>query len=185
VTSSKFCIPVGADRSTAEASLEFGRFRVLLCRRLLVADGVPVALRTRAFELLLALLEADGRLVTKEQLLARIWPGIAVEEGSLKVQVCALRKALGEDRDFIRSEHGRGYRFTRVVRSNSGRDGLQRSMQMPSWSSRQLFPQRRARRASQGWSLRTALADTLILAEMRGLHPAENRPARCCDCRAA
>jgi DNA-binding winged helix-turn-helix (wHTH) protein len=143
---------VGADCSTAEASLEFGRFQVLLRRRLLVADDVPIALGTRAFELLLALLEADGRLVAKEQLLARVWPEIAVEEGNLKAQICVLRRALGADRDFIRSEHGRGYRLIAPIRSNSSRSGSQRPVQLWSWSTRELFPQRRARRSSQGWS---------------------------------
>jgi DNA-binding winged helix-turn-helix (wHTH) protein len=142
----------GADYPATEGSLEFGRFRVLPRRRLLVADNAPIALGARAFELLLALLEADGALVSKEQLLTRVWPGIAVEEGNLKAQVCALRKALGEDRDLIRSEHGRGYRFASAVRSNFGWDGFQRPPQFRSWSSRRLFPQRRARRASQGWS---------------------------------
>jgi DNA-binding winged helix-turn-helix (wHTH) protein len=50
--------------------LEFGCFRILLHRRQLVADGVPIKLRTRAFDLLLVLLEADGPLVTKDELLA-------------------------------------------------------------------------------------------------------------------
>jgi len=61
--------PHGANRSSpaaADAMLEFGRFRILLRRRQLVADGVPIALGTRAFDLLLVLLEADGSLVTKE-----------------------------------------------------------------------------------------------------------------------
>ena len=77
----------------------------------------PIALGTRAFELLLALVEADGALVSKQQLYARIWPGIVVAEENLKVQVFALRRALGEDRDFIRTEVGRGYRFIAAVRS--------------------------------------------------------------------
>ena len=64
----------------AEAAIEFGRFRVLLRRRWLLADGVPVELGTRAFDLLLVLLEADGALVTKEELLNRVWPGIVVCE---------------------------------------------------------------------------------------------------------
>jgi DNA-binding winged helix-turn-helix (wHTH) protein len=106
-----------ANRATAEASLEFGRFRVLLRQRLLMAEGVPIELGTRAFELLLALLEANGALVTKAQLLARVWPGIVVAEDNLKVQVSALRRALGEDRNLIRTEFGRGYRFTVAVRS--------------------------------------------------------------------
>ena len=64
----------------ADAALESGRFRVLLRRRQLLADGVPVELGTRAFEILLALLVADGFLVTKGELLRRVWPGIVVAE---------------------------------------------------------------------------------------------------------
>jgi DNA-binding response OmpR family regulator len=88
----------GADRSssaTADAALEFDRFRVLLRRRQLLADGAPVKLGTRTFDLLLVLLEADGLLVTKEELFSRVWPGKLVSEGNLDVQVSALRKALG------------------------------------------------------------------------------------------
>jgi DNA-binding winged helix-turn-helix (wHTH) protein len=111
--------PHGANRSSpaADAVLEFGRFRILLRRRRLVADGVPIELGTRAFDLLLALLEADGSLVTKEELMSRVWPGIVVAEENLKVQISKLREALGEHRDFIRTEFGRGYRFTAAVRS--------------------------------------------------------------------
>src|ERR1700736_2116371 len=104
-------------KAAAEETLEFGRFRVLLRQRQLLADGVPIELGTRAFDLLLVLLEADGSLVTKEELLSRVWPGIVVADENLKVQISALRKALGEDRDFIRTEFGRGYRFTAAVRS--------------------------------------------------------------------
>jgi DNA-binding winged helix-turn-helix (wHTH) protein len=110
----------GANMSSpvaADAMLEFGRFRVLLRRRQLVAEGVPIELGARAFDLLLALLEADGSLVTKEELMSRVWPGIAVAEGNLKVQIFTLRKALGDDCDFIRTDFGRGYRFTATVRS--------------------------------------------------------------------
>ena len=101
---------------TAEAAIEFGRFRVLLRWWQLLADGIPVELSTRAFDLLLVLLEADGSLVTKNELLRRVWPGTGVAEENLKVQMCALRKGLGEDRDFIRTEFGGGYRFTATVR---------------------------------------------------------------------
>ena len=115
MTNSTFPALDGANRSSAEASLEFGRFRVLLRQRQLLADGVPIELGTRAFEVLLALLEAGGSLVSKEQLLARVWPGIAVADANVKVHVCTLRKALGEDRDYIRTEFGRGYRFIATV----------------------------------------------------------------------
>ena len=103
----------------AEAAIEFGRFRVLLRRRRLLADGVPVELGTRAFDLLLVLLEADGALVTKEELLDRVWPGVVVCEQSLKVQISALRKALGADRNLIRTEFGRGYRFIGILHSHA------------------------------------------------------------------
>jgi DNA-binding winged helix-turn-helix (wHTH) protein len=107
-----------ANSATADGALEFGRFRVLLRRRQLLADRVPVELGTRAFDLLLALLEADGLLVTKERLLSRVWPGVIVAEANLKTQVSALRKALGADRNVIRTEFGRGYRFIGVLRSS-------------------------------------------------------------------
>src|ERR1700732_1307285 len=106
--------PMRRDRSSpvlAETTLEFGRFHALPRQRRLVADGVRVELGTRGFDLLLVLLEADGSLVTKNELLRRVWPGIIVAEENLKAQICALRKALGADRNFIRTEFGRGYRF--------------------------------------------------------------------------
>ena len=114
-------LPEGGNRSrqaTAGADLEFGRFRVLLRRRQLLADGVPVALGTRVFDLLLALLEADGALLTKEQLMSRVWPGVVVSEENVKFQIAALRKVLGAEREMIRTEFGRGYRFTGVLRTN-------------------------------------------------------------------
>jgi DNA-binding winged helix-turn-helix (wHTH) protein len=58
--------------TSAEAALEFGRFRVLLRHRQLLADDVPVELGTRAFDLLLVPLEADGSLLSKEELLSRV-----------------------------------------------------------------------------------------------------------------
>jgi DNA-binding winged helix-turn-helix (wHTH) protein len=103
--------------AAVEAALVFGRFRVLLRPRQLVADGTPIELGTRAFDLLLVLLAANGSLVTKDELLSRVWPGIVVAEENLKVQISALRRALGADRDFIRTEFGRGYRFTTAVHS--------------------------------------------------------------------
>jgi DNA-binding winged helix-turn-helix (wHTH) protein len=104
--------------TTASADLEFGRFRVLLRRRQLLADGGSVKLGTRAFDLLLVLLEADGALVSKEELLSRVWPGLVVSEENVKFHIAALRKALGANRDMIRTEVGRGYRFIGALRMN-------------------------------------------------------------------
>jgi DNA-binding winged helix-turn-helix (wHTH) protein len=95
----------------AEPEIEFGRFRVLPRQRELLADGAPVELGARAFDILLALIEANGSLVTKEELLNRVWPNRIVEENNLTVQILALRKALGDDRGVIRTEYGRGYRL--------------------------------------------------------------------------
>jgi DNA-binding winged helix-turn-helix (wHTH) protein len=105
--------------AAADTTIEFGRFRLLPRRRQLLADGVPVELGTRAFDLLMVLIEADGALVTKKELQALVWPGIFVEETNLKVQISALRKGLGEDRDLIQTETGRGYRLTAAIRSTN------------------------------------------------------------------
>ena len=139
--------------AAAEPSLEFGRFRVLLRQRLLLADGVPIELGTRAFEFLLALLEADGSLVSKKDLLDRVWPDTVVVEQNLKVQVSALRRALGEDRDFIRTDCGLGYRFTAEVHSTGAWNSCQRPMRLRLRSTWGVFPQRITRRPSHGWSV--------------------------------
>jgi DNA-binding winged helix-turn-helix (wHTH) protein len=116
---------------------------------------VPIALGTRAFELLLALVEANGALVNKQQLYARIWPGMAVAEENLKTQVFALRRALGEDRGFVRTEVGRGYRFIAAIRSAVPSSRSRRVVQSRYWSNRKVFPQWSARRSYCGWSMRT------------------------------
>ena len=155
--------PHGANRSSpaADAMLEFSRFRVLLRRRQLVADGVPIELGTRAFDLLLALLEAGGSLVTKEELMSRVWPGIVVAEENLKVQISALRKALGEHRDFIRTEFGRGYRFTAAVRSTLASGACQRPTRGRYGPSQRLVPQWISRRPPHGWCVPRSLRQTL------------------------
>ena len=120
-----------------DATFEFGRSRVLLRQRQLFVDGVPVELGTRAFDLLLILLEADGALVTKEELLDRVWPSVIVSEENLKVHVAALRKALGADRELIGTDFGRGYRFTGVLHSEVCRCPIRAKLR----SGRALFPQ--------------------------------------------
>ncbi len=152
------------DRSSPAAgdrTLAFGRFRVLLRQRQLVADGVPIELGTRAFDLLLVLLEADGSLVTKGELLSRVWPGIVVAEENLKVQISALRKALGEDRDFIRTEFGRGYRFTGAVRSTVTWGACRRPTRRGHRSSQRLVSQWISRRPPHGWCVPRSLRQTL------------------------
>src|ERR1700674_1209551 len=90
--------------------VQFGRFRLEPHPGEFLADGVPVHLGSRAFDILKLLIEARGGLVTKDEILARVWPSTVVEESNLQVQISALRKVLGEDRDYIRTIAGRGYR---------------------------------------------------------------------------
>ncbi len=92
--------------------IEFGRFRLYRHDRSLLADGVKLDLGARAFDLLVALIDAGGALVSKDELLNRVWPDAIVEENNLHVQVFALRRALGADQDLIRTVPRHGYRFT-------------------------------------------------------------------------
>jgi TolB-like protein/Tfp pilus assembly protein PilF len=97
----------------------FQRFEVEPRRRELRADGRPVALGGRAFDLLLALLEARGAVVAKDELLSRVWPGIVVEECNLQAQVSALRRALGpEGGRLVANVPRRGYRFAGELRED-------------------------------------------------------------------
>jgi len=91
-----------------------GEFEVRPAERRVLVHGAPVALGARAFDLLLALIEHRDRVVGKDELLARVWPGMVVEENNLTVQVSSLRKVLGNDA--ITTVAGRGYRFTLPLR---------------------------------------------------------------------
>lgn len=93
-----------------DATIAFDRFCILPHRRELQVDGRTVPLGARAFDVLLALVERRERLVSKDELLGLVWPGVVVEENNLQVQVSALRKALGPQ--VIATVAGRGYRFT-------------------------------------------------------------------------
>lgn len=88
----------------------FGDFQVIAQERKVLHRGQPVPLRARAFGLLLVLIERRDRVVGKDELLARVWPGVVVEENNLSVQVSNLRKLLGAGA--ISTVPGRGYRFT-------------------------------------------------------------------------
>jgi DNA-binding winged helix-turn-helix (wHTH) protein len=89
----------------------FGRFLLDSHRHELLADGVPVPIGSRAFDVLTVLVEAGGQLVTKDEIASRVWPGRFIEDNCLQFQISALRKALAPDRDFIKTIAGRGYCF--------------------------------------------------------------------------
>jgi predicted ATPase/DNA-binding winged helix-turn-helix (wHTH) protein len=81
-------------------------------RRELRARGTLVPLGGRAFELLQVLVQAEGRLVGKSELMVAVWPGAVVGENTLQVHINAIRKAFGADRRLLKTTSGRGYRLT-------------------------------------------------------------------------
>jgi DNA-binding winged helix-turn-helix (wHTH) protein len=106
--------PAGA----ASAKVSFGPFRLLPTQFLLLEDDKPVPIGSRALEILIALLERRGELVSKQELMARVWPNVFVEPANLTVHMSALRRALRDGRDghrFIVNIPGRGYRFVASV----------------------------------------------------------------------
>jgi DNA-binding winged helix-turn-helix (wHTH) protein/Flp pilus assembly protein TadD len=104
---------------SSEPCYDFGPFRFDVARRSLYRDGIFQPLTPKAAELLCLLLEEAGRVVTKEQILERVWPGVVVEEGGIANHVSALRKVLEPAFDGdapIATIARRGYRFTGTVR---------------------------------------------------------------------
>ena len=99
------------------AGIAFGRFYVVPHRREVFADGRPIALGGRAFDVLMALIEARGALVTKDALMARVWPGRVIEDNSLAAQIAALRAAFATEPALIRTVSGRGYQLTGDIRA--------------------------------------------------------------------
>jgi DNA-binding winged helix-turn-helix (wHTH) protein len=83
-----------------------------LSTREIQVRGTSVPVGSRAFDILAVLMAAHGQVVSIEDLLRKVWPDTVVEESNIRVQVCALRKALGEDRRMIQNIPGRGYRLT-------------------------------------------------------------------------
>jgi non-specific serine/threonine protein kinase len=82
-----------------------------LARRELRARGVPVPIGGRAFEIVEVLVQSAGELVTKNDLMGRVWPGAIVEDNTLQFHISAIRKALGPDRGILKTASGRGYRL--------------------------------------------------------------------------
>jgi predicted ATPase/DNA-binding winged helix-turn-helix (wHTH) protein len=90
---------------------ESGLLVLDLSRRELRTSGVSVPIGGRAFEILAILAEHAEELVSKDELMRRVWPGAIVEENTLQAQIAAIRKALGADRDTLKTVSGRGYRL--------------------------------------------------------------------------
>jgi DNA-binding winged helix-turn-helix (wHTH) protein/TolB-like protein len=92
---------------------KIGRFTLKPHRQLLDA-GVPVPIGRKALDLLSVLAKAEGALVTKDELMAAVWPKAIVEDNAIQVHIAALRKALGEDAELLSTVHGLGYRLATI-----------------------------------------------------------------------
>jgi predicted ATPase/DNA-binding winged helix-turn-helix (wHTH) protein len=107
-------IPKVLNMTSSDLVLQFGPFRLLPQPRLLLKGGAPVRLGSRAREILFFLVERAGRIVSKTELIKRVWPDTVVEEGTLRVHIAALRKALDSGKGGMRcieNVTGHGYRF--------------------------------------------------------------------------
>ncbi len=102
---------------------EFGPYRLAARERLLLRNGTPVSLPARAFDVLLALIAADGQTLDKDQLIRQVWRSVAIGDNNLSQMISVLRKTLGHDargHAYIETESGRGYRFTGPIRRVQG-----------------------------------------------------------------
>jgi len=98
--------------------ISFGPFNLVGSERLLTKDGAPVELGARTLDILIALLSHPNEVVSKKNLLARVWPDVTVGEGSLRFHIASLRKALGDGKDgarYITTLAGRGYCFVAPI----------------------------------------------------------------------
>jgi DNA-binding winged helix-turn-helix (wHTH) protein len=108
------------------SAMSFGPFDVFPQQRLLLEGKRPVHLGSRAFDILIALIERAGELVSKGELMARVWPHTFVEESNLKVQIAALRRVLRDGEmgnRYISNVIGRGYWFVAPVARSTGLEG--------------------------------------------------------------
>jgi predicted ATPase/DNA-binding winged helix-turn-helix (wHTH) protein len=104
--------------SASQDVICFGPFRLSASARVLEKEGGPVQLGSRALDILIALVERPAEVVSKKELFARVWPDLAVDEGSLRYHVLALRKALGQGRSstrYVTNVSGRGYCFVAPI----------------------------------------------------------------------
>ena len=106
----------------AKEVISFGPFNLVTGERLLTREGAPVELSARALDILMALLSRPNEVVSKNDLLAKVWPDVTVEEGSLRFHIASLRKALGDGKGgarYITTLTGRGYCFVAPISRSS------------------------------------------------------------------
>jgi len=98
--------------SRDDEEVVFGNYRIFPELKLLLKSGNKVDLTARAFDVLWVLVKARGEVVTKDELIEQVWAGSIVEENNLQTHISAIRRSLKQDRSFISTDFGRGYRLT-------------------------------------------------------------------------
>src|SRR5689334_20551603 len=107
----------------ADKTFSFGPFRLEVAKRLITKDGRALDVGGRALDVLVALVEQAGTVVSKNELMSKVWPDVRVDEGSLRVQVGTLRKELGDGQAgarYLITVPGQGYCFVAPVSRSSG-----------------------------------------------------------------
>jgi DNA-binding winged helix-turn-helix (wHTH) protein len=110
---------------------EFGPYRLDVAECRLVRGGNEINLRPKLFDLLVVLVEHHGQMLTKDELIQAVWPGLAIEENNLSVSINSLRRALKDD-SYIETVSRRGYRFVAEVKVSSGRGSAAKPSPAPS-----------------------------------------------------
>src|SRR5271157_993519 len=108
----------GRTSPSSAAAIWFGAFCLLARQRLLLEADQPVPLGSRALDILIALIERHGELVTRREIMAQVWPGITVVEANLAVHISALRRALRDGQAgnrYLINIPGQGYRFVAPI----------------------------------------------------------------------
>lgn len=160
--------PIEATRVHAPRSevVSFGSFQLFPTARALEKDGVPLALGNRALDILMVLVERAGEIVSHKELMSRVWRGLVVDPGNLRVHMTGLRKALGDGRGqarYIANVSGQGYCFVAPIKRETSAGEPVRVPEYPCGAARQrlVLPPALARMVGREDALRTIAADLI------------------------
>lgn len=111
--------------ATTDQEVAFGPFRLSGSRRFLERAGIPIDLGARALDILIVLVERAGEVVSKRDLMARVWPDVMIDDVNLRVQIMGLRRGLGEGEGgarYVATIPGQGYCFVAPVSRSKARE---------------------------------------------------------------